>query len=124
MSFQKTGKFLHKSKGAAGEKAFAVMVATVLRGRFGDRPAAIKIVARWTGASERTVKNWFGGHCAPRGHFFQILVLNCPEMLDAFLLSVGGGDRLAFAKLMAAQRALKDALVLIEALTAGKSDSP
>ena len=45
-------------------------------------------------------------------------------MLDAFLLSVGGGDRLAFAKLMAAQRALKDALVLVKALTAGTSDSP
>ena len=124
MSFRKTGKFLHNSEGEAGEDAFATMVARVLRGRFKERPASIKIVARWTGASERTVKNWFSGHCAPRGHFFRSLVLNCPEMLDAFLLSVGGGDRLASAKLMEVQRVLKEALAQIEVLTTGTSDAP
>lgn len=124
MSFRKTGKFLHKSEGEAGEDAFAAMVATVLHGRFEERPASIKVVARWTGASERTVKNWFSGHCAPRGHFFRSLVLNCPEMLDAFLLSVGGGDRLAAAKLMEVQRVLREALALIEALTAGTGAAP
>lgn len=123
MSFHKTGKFLHRS-GGDGEDAFAAMVSMVLRGRFEDRPASIKVVARWTGASERTVKNWFSGHCAPRGHFFRSLVLNCPEMLDAFLLSVGGGDRLAFAKLMEVQRVLKETLAQIEVLTTGTSDAP
>ena len=117
MSFQKTGNLLQGASSGSGEEAFAAMVASVLRGRFGDRPAAIKVVARWTGANERTVKNWFGGHCAPRGHFFRSLVLHCPEMLDAFLISVGARDRLASVKLMEAQRVLREALTLVETLT-------
>lgn len=124
MSFQKTGNFLRGASGGSGEEAFATMVASVLRGQFGDRPAAIKVVARWTGANERTVKNWFGGHCAPRGHFFRSLVLHCPEMLDAFLLSVGSGDRLTSAKLMEAQRVLREALALVETLTSEVTGTP
>ena len=112
MSFPKTGKL------SPGEGSFAVMVSSVLKGALGDRPASIKLVARWTGAGERTVKNWFAGRYAPRGHHFRDIVRHCPEMLDAFLASAGRGDRVAFGKVVEAREALREALDVLERLAA------
>lgn len=68
-----------------GTVTFAAMVSSVLRGTLGGRPASTKAVARWTGAIDRTVKNWFAGTCAASGDHFRDIVWNCPEMLHAFL---------------------------------------
>ena len=73
-------------------------------------------VARWTGARERTVKNWFAGSCAPKGDHFRDLVRHCPEMLDAFLVSVDRQDHLALAKVVQVEAALLDALAAIARL--------
>ena len=110
MSFPKTGKYLPGDD----EISFAAMVSTVLRGALGDRPASVKQVARWTGAGERTVKNWFSGSCAPRGHHFRGLVRNCPEMLEAFLNSAGRADRLAFSRIEEARQGLRQALAVLD----------
>ncbi|MCJ2013136.1 hypothetical protein [Methylobacterium sp. J-076] len=113
MSFPKTGKFLR----GEDEVSFAAMVSTVLRGAPGERPASVKQVARWTGAGERTVKNWFSGTCAPRGHHFRSLVQHCPEMLEAFLASVGRRDRIAFARVEEARERLREALAVLDSMT-------
>lgn len=110
MSFPKTGKYFRGDD----ESSFAAMVSTVLRGALGDRPASVKQVARWTGAGERTVKNWFSGSCAPRGHHFCGLVRHCPEMLEAFLNSAGRADRLAFARIEEARQRLRQALAVLD----------
>ena len=80
------------------------------------RPSAVKLVARWTGARERTVKNWFAGSCAPKGDHFRELVRHCPEMLDAFLMSVDRQDHLALAKVVQVEAALLEALAAIAKL--------
>lgn len=115
MSFPKTGNFLHRGD----EAPFVVMVSSVLRGAMGSRPASIKQVARWTGASERTVKNWFAGTCAPRGHHFLGIVRHCPEMLETFLVCAGRGDRLASAHVDEARNQLRLALSVLDALAHG-----
>ncbi|MEJ0050215.1 MAG: hypothetical protein WDN02_03195 [Methylovirgula sp.] len=56
------------------------------------------MVARWTGATERTVKNWFSGHNAPSGDYFLELVRNCPDMLDEFLAAAGQTERLSYQR--------------------------
>lgn len=78
MSFPKKGKVLPKKLQEDG--GFAVLVARVLRRSVGERSSAIKVVARWTGATERTVKNWFSGQNGPSGDHFLELVRNCPDM--------------------------------------------
>jgi hypothetical protein len=40
---------------------FALEIAAVLERTLRDRNTRIKTVARWTGANERTVKNWLSG---------------------------------------------------------------
>lgn len=65
MSFPKKGRVLPVA--ADGTGPFAALIAVTLRQSLGDRPSAIKVVARWTGAGERTVKNWFAGKSGPNG---------------------------------------------------------
>lgn len=120
MSFPKKGNSFHGGSDGLippqhGE-TFAEMVSTVLRHSVGGRPSALKLVARWTGASERTVKNWFSGSCAPNGDHFRELVRHCPEMLEAFLMSVGRQDHVILTKVGQVEAALMDALAAITRL--------
>lgn len=112
MSLTDSGNFLPP----VDERSFSRMVSGVLNGALGDRPASVKVVARWTGACERTVKNWFAGSCAPQGHHFQRIVRHCPEMLDAFLVSAERPDCLAMARVQAARGMLEAALAALEGL--------
>ena len=59
----------HFPTGTAGRKSkigYAEAVAAALHAELGDSHQAIKTVMRWTGANERTVKNWFAGVMGPR----------------------------------------------------------
>ena len=68
MSFPKKGKFFPKENGYDGNGQvdrtnwFACEeIAAALRRSLGDSRAGVKTVAAWTGANEKTVKNWFAG---------------------------------------------------------------
>ncbi|MCJ2132766.1 hypothetical protein MKK69_01580 [Methylobacterium sp. J-026] len=118
MSFPKKGNSFHGNGRLPPDRGetFAQMVSEVLRCAVSERPSAVKVVAGWTGAGERTVKNWFAGSCAPKGDHFRELVRHCPEMLEAFLLSVGRQDHLTFAKVGEVEAALIEALAAITKL--------
>jgi hypothetical protein len=89
---------------------FAALVAVTLRQSLGDKPSAIKVVARWTGAGERTVKNWFAGRSGPSGDHFLELVRHSPDVLDAFLIAAGKSDRIVASSVRGARLALVAAL--------------
>ena len=55
------------------EAAYTRMVAAALHKHFEHTYGAIKIVMGWTGASERTVKNWFAGAKGPNGTHLIVL---------------------------------------------------
>lgn len=75
MSFPKRGKFFPEKPTttvkAAGrgstERTFAEEIAAVLREDLGSSRAAVKTLVDWTGANERTVKNWMAGRYGPSG---------------------------------------------------------
>lgn len=114
MSFPETGK-VFPNAGAYDEK-FANIVASVLCRALGERSSAIKIVARWTGAGERTVKNWFVAKNAPCGDHFLELVRHCPDMLDEFLAAAGQKERLAGVSVRAARLALVTSILALDKL--------
>src|SRR5258705_5355984 len=55
-------------------KIFASEVAAALNNELGQTRAHIKLVAAWTGANERTVKNWFAGNYGPSGDHLVTLI--------------------------------------------------
>lgn len=114
MSFPEMGKLL--PNGSGHDEKFAKLVANVLCRSLGERSSAIKIVARWTGACERSVKNWFAGQNAPSGDHFLELVRHCPDMLDEFLAAAGQKERLAGVSLRTARLALVSSLLTLDKL--------
>jgi hypothetical protein len=64
---------------------YAGAVATALRAELGSTHQAIKTVMRWTGACERTVKNWLTGANGPAGEHLIALLRNSDEVLEAVL---------------------------------------
>jgi hypothetical protein len=115
MSFPQSGTIVPPAPSHAGAKDFATIVSEVLRRSHGNTHSAIKVVARWTGASERAVKNWFAGRTAPCGDHFVGLATHSPEILAAFLVRIGRKDCLAVASINEARVKVHEALVALDA---------
>ena len=73
MSFPKKGKFFPTKNGYADrgwsedESDFAAAIAAALNRSLGPTRAGAKTASAWTGANEKTVKNWFSGRYGPSG---------------------------------------------------------
>src|SRR5690349_20296535 len=86
----KTGNLLPKRDGRGPYKlSYAAAVAAALRDELGDSHRGIKIVMRWTGASERTAKYWFAGTRGPTGEHLASLVRHSDAVLAIFLQLTG-----------------------------------
>ena len=134
MSFPKKGKFFPKGDGYGGicgdepENRFAEEIAGALRRSLGDSRAGAKIVASWTGANEKTVKNWFAGRYGPSGNHLVSLARHSDEVLGTFLALSGRQELMVAVKLAAAEHAIEELLVAVRQLGAddgqgGPSDS-
>ncbi len=82
----KKGKKFPK-RGGKGSIAlsYAGAVAAALRAELGDTHQATKTVMRWTGACERTAKNWLSGTRGPAGEHLIELLRNSDRVLEAIL---------------------------------------
>ena len=90
-SFPKKGKSFPKRDGQGGsnfnldDHAFAMKIALALKSELKDRNSRAKLVAGWTGASVRTVKNWISGRYAPCGRHLVMLAQHSDQVLNAIL---------------------------------------
>lgn len=66
--------------------SFSTLVAIALKNELGDTRRTIKTVMSWTGASERTVKNWLAASNGPSGEHLIQLAKNSDEVFELFLL--------------------------------------
>ncbi|WP_404515537.1 hypothetical protein [Bradyrhizobium ottawaense] len=72
----------------------------------------MKIVAAWTGANERTVKNWFAGHYGPSGDHLVTLIKHCDAVLMAVLSMADREQLLISAKIEDIERRLAELLAM------------
>ncbi len=132
MSFRKkgrkfrpvSGKTIPRSPGrvaASDGYEFTSVIAETLRETFGGTRMSVKTVMAYTGAGERTVKNWFEGKNGPNGENLVGLVRHSDEVLEAFLLMAGREDILAGKLLVDARDKLVEMLKIIDQLLAGDS---
>ena len=109
MSFPKKGKSLPKkgksfpNRGAGSDfslddHAFAMKISLALKSELKDRNSRAKLVAGWTGASDRTVKNWISGRYAPCGRHLVVLVQHSDQVLNAILSMADRQDLLLAPK--------------------------
>ncbi|WP_188612945.1 hypothetical protein [Chelatococcus reniformis] len=124
MSFSKSGKVFPKGPGRVPRPlSFATMISTALRTSLRGESSRIKTVALWTGANERTVKNWFTGCWAPSGDHFLGLAANSPAVLAAFLAAIHRNDCLVMADIEEARAKVAAALLALEAVHAALLES-
>jgi hypothetical protein len=100
---------------------FTAVIAETLREAFGRSGRSIKTVMAYTGAGERTVKNWFGGKNGPNGENLVELVRHSDEILEALLSMAGREDILAGKLLVDARDKLVEMLEIIDQLQVGES---
>jgi len=98
---------------AAYAQAVAKVLATELKGTH----RAIKTIAKWTGASERTAKNWLAGRRGPSGPHLIALLSKSDVLLEQILLLAGRGPVLELRRLETLKEALRGAIGAIEAAT-------
>jgi hypothetical protein len=73
---------------------FAKKIGSALRAELKAQNSRAKLVAGWTGANERTVKNWISGRYAPCGRHLVVLAQHSDRVLNAVLLMAGRQDLL------------------------------
>jgi hypothetical protein len=96
--------------------SYAAAVAHALTRQLGGTHRAVKIVMRWTGASERTVKNWFAGSTGPSGQHLLALARHSDEVLAAFLTLAGRQKIAAAIKLIDLRNSIAQVLEEIDLL--------
>ena len=128
MSFPKKGKFFPTKNGYADtgctdeESDFAAAIAAALNRSLGPTRAGAKTVSAWTGANEKTVKNWFSGRYGPSGQHLVDLVRHSDEVLGTFLAMAGREDLMVATKLVAAEQAISELLIAVRRLSDSAED--
>ena len=113
--FPKKGKiFPGKCSAAPAGINFAEAIAKALRDDLGDTHQAVKTLLKWTGAKERTVKNWLAGAHGPRGEHLLTLVRYSDAVLEVFLRLAGRERVIVSGKLVEVRAKLRELLSVID----------
>lgn len=117
MSFPQKGNLFPTGSGSnlppIDPLTFASVISLALMRARSDRQISIKNVVNWTGANERTVKNWFSGRFGPSGDHLMVLANHCDEVMDAIIRMSGRSTLSASLRLEAAEKSLVAALKLV-----------
>ncbi|MEY9525308.1 hypothetical protein ABIF70_006449 [Bradyrhizobium japonicum] len=81
--FPKTGKKFPSNRTASS--TYANLIADILRSELGNSHQAQKTLMRWTGANERTAKNWLSGSNGPSGEHLLQLMRNSDRVFEFVL---------------------------------------
>ena len=115
--FPKKGKvFPTPSIVAKPPSAYRTAIADSLKTEVGNTHQAIEIVRRWTGANERTVKNWFAAKNSAGGEHLISLLRHSDGVLDAVLRLADRRAAIGTARLTAARDALFASLRTIDSI--------
>ena len=96
MLHKKGSSFHRDGKGRVSASEYRKAISTALSQELGGAGRAAKDTARWTGASERTAKNWISATYAPTGENLIELMRHSDTVLDVVLVLAGRDeDRMA-----------------------------
>jgi hypothetical protein len=125
MSFPKKGKSFPRGDGSGsggngggsgGGLDFAIEIASALERTMRDKNVRIKTVSRWTGANERTVKNWLSGQYGPCGAHLVVLLQHSDEVLNSVLAMADRHESLIAQKMADIELRVRELSSLIREL--------
>jgi hypothetical protein len=131
MSFTKKGRSFPFGSGGNGafidDLNFAKVISFALERATENTQLNVKTVVRWTGANDRTVKNWFSGRYGPSGHHLMLLANHCDDVMEAIISMTGRRRLLVAVRLDEVERRLSAALALVrdvQAIDVGSDTTP
>lgn len=113
--FPKKGKILPDGR-PLDAHAYATAISDALRVELGQTHRATKTLMGWTGASDRTAKNWLLGTCGPSGEHLIQLAGRSEVVLATFLNLAGRNEHLVGAKLLVVRQGLISATEIVDDL--------
>jgi hypothetical protein len=120
--FPKAGRSIPRLRNER-QSAYAERIAEVLRRELGDSHRAHKTLMRWTGANERTAKNWLSGVNGPSGEHLLRLMRCSNQVFECVLVLSDRQPILSRRKLEELLKALSDTTeVLADAILS--NDNP
>ena len=81
----KSGTLLPARGAVLTERDYSSRVRQALRDDLGGSRMAAKLIMRWTGASNRTARNWLNGAASPSGYHLICLARESDAVLGAVL---------------------------------------
>jgi hypothetical protein len=123
--FPKKGNYFPNGIGGGkGGVAYPAAIAAALRAELGNSHQAVKTVMRWTGANDRTVKNWFAGRRGPRGEHLLALMRHSNAVLEVVLQLAGREQLIVVKALLDARNVLADMLAQIDSWASRERRQP
>jgi hypothetical protein len=95
---------------------YPTSIAYALRNELGTTHQATKIVMGWTGAGERTVKNWLAGNSGPNGQHLVDLIRHSDRVLEVLLVLAGRQQIAAAQRLLDVRNKLAETVELVDTL--------
>lgn len=108
----KTSKKLRDNETSKVGSEYPLVIALALKGEVGGSRRAIKTLARWTGASERTVQNWLSAVRGPSGPHLVALAKHSNAVHEAYL-SLAGRSEASASQIEMSIALLREALGLL-----------
>jgi hypothetical protein len=71
------------------EPGLAKAIGVALRLELRGRRSVVKIISRWTGASDRAIKNWLAGKAVPGGVHLVALMRHSDEVMRVVMAAAG-----------------------------------
>jgi hypothetical protein len=112
-----SGKSFHAADpGPLDSMAFASAISTALREDYGDTHAAVKTIARLTGANQRSAKNWLEARNGPSGQSLIALCRHSDRVFEAVVRMSGREAVLKAKKVIDARRKLREIIAVLDEL--------
>jgi len=97
-------------------------IAAALHRELDGTHRAVKTTMRWTGASERTAKNWIAGSHGPSGEHLISLLRNSDEVLIGLFALAGRDQAIVALRLVEMRNRLAEIRQLIDVVLDGDGD--
>ncbi len=110
MLHKKGNSFHRECKGRVSASEYRQAISTALSQELGGAGQAAKATMRWTGASERTAKNWISGSYGPTAEHLIELMRHSDTVLNVVLGLSGRPEAMTMERIKAARDELTDVL--------------
>ncbi|WP_106745422.1 hypothetical protein [Yoonia maritima] len=115
--FHKKGSLFHREcEGLVSASEYRKAISLALSQELGGAGRAAKETARWTGASERTAKNWISETYGPTGENLIELMRHSDTILDVVLVLAGRHEERLARRFTSARDEVAEVLRSLDAI--------